>query len=158
MPTSDYTPTVDELASLLRARAKTIYGAEVGTFNAETTPTGDEASGLIQEAVDEIASVVGPDVPDGPDPDDPETLRRMAKRVVQLLAAANVELSYFPEQAGQPGSAYQRFLERATAMRKVLAEAVSEAGGGGAGESVAGTEPLARGDFPEPLGWDGAVW
>jgi hypothetical protein len=163
MPISDYTPTTAEVAKLIRARTKDKYGNEVGDFTADTEPTADEATGLIAEAVDEIASAVGPDVPDGPDPDDPETLRRMTKRVVSLLAAANVELSYFPEQAGQAGSAYQRLMERIdgrsskdSGMRGTLLEAVAEAGGGGSGQSVAGPDDLPQGDFPPPSGWMGA--
>lgn len=158
MPTSDYTPSVDEVASIMKARTKTAFGAEAGTFTDTTPVTADRVSELIREATDEVAPVFGPDIPDGPDPDDPDTLRRGVKRVVQLLAAANVELDMWPEQAQQQGSAYRLYLERATAIRKTLIEAVSEAGGGGAGESVAGSDPAAQGSFPPSSGWMGARW
>jgi hypothetical protein len=158
VPTSDYTPTADEVASIMKARLKTRFGAEVDTFTEDTPVKASRVSELIQEAVDELAPAVGPDIPDGPDPDDPDVLRRGVKRVVQLLAAANVELDMWPEQAQQQGSAYRLYLERANSLRKGLLEAVSEAGGGGAGESVAGSEPVGQGGFPPAIGWDGIRW
>lgn len=158
MPTSEYTPSTADVGALVRARTVDAGGNEVGDFTADTRPTGDEVDVLIAEAIDEVASAVGPDVPDGPDPDDKDTLRRMAKRVTSLYAAANVELSYFPEQAGQNNSVYDKLLARARSTKETLVEAVAEVGGGGDGQSVGGAGPMASYGFPVESGWDEAAW
>lgn len=139
MPTADYTPTVEELATFLKVRTKSRYGAVVGEFTADTPITATDAAELIAEAVNEVAIAVGSDVPDATNVEDVDSLRKGAKALVQILAAMNVELALVPEQINDPRSAYQALERRFTRLSKVLVEAITEAKGGtGGGESAAG--------------------
>jgi hypothetical protein len=138
MPTTDYTPTAAELAVFMKTRTKTRFGAVVGEFTADTPVTLDEATDLIDQAVNETALAVGSDLPDGP-ADDVDLYRKGAQQVVLLLAAMNVELAISGEQVNDPRSPYAALERRVNSLRKTLIEAVSEMRGayGGGGESDA---------------------
>lgn len=154
MPTDAFTPTVDDLGQFMRARTKTRYGATVGTFNDSTPVTAEQAQGLIQEAVDEIALAVGSDLPAGPE-SDPDLFSRGARAAVLLLASMNVEITLAPEQISDPRSPYAALERRFNALLKRLIEAVTEARGGTqGGESDTGVSAAAfgvAGSFPEPM-------
>jgi hypothetical protein len=49
MPASDYTPTLEQVAALIRARTRDSGGQETGTFSADTEPTADEEIGAVDE-------------------------------------------------------------------------------------------------------------
>jgi len=55
----DITPSVADVAALLRARTKDINGDEIGTFNDDTRPTSSQALTLIGEAVADIQARMG---------------------------------------------------------------------------------------------------
>lgn len=137
-------PTTKDVARYLRARTRTEYGTEVGDFTDDTTPTGVQVIDLIQDAVDEITESVGGDIP----PD----LQSAALRLMTLLAAANVEMSYFPEQAAANNSMYDKLMDRVKSLRTALETDVSE-------EDIENEEgPDPTFDFPSPIGWDGVQW
>jgi hypothetical protein len=80
----DITPSVADVAALLRARTKDMNGDEVGTFNDDTRPTSAQVITLIEEAVGDIEARMRVSPP-------PE----LAAPPPRCL----VELSCFPEQA-----------------------------------------------------------
>lgn len=154
MPTTEFTPTVDELGRFLRSRTKTRFNQVVGTFTDQTPVSAEGAEELIAEAVSEVAIAVGSNLPAGPEGEE-RLYMDGAKSLVLLLAAMNVELQLMPEASSDPRSAYALMERRYTAFRKSLIEAVSEARGesGGGGESDMGGGdriPAPAGTFPEP--------
>jgi hypothetical protein len=96
--TVPWRPTVDDVAALLRARTKDASGAEVGTFTEATRPTDVEVEQLITNGCAKVASLVGWTIPDDGAPE--------AMHLAALVAACEVELSYFPEQVRTDRSAY----------------------------------------------------
>lgn len=150
MPTTDYTPTVQDLANLLRARTRDANGNLVGNFVDDvTTPGATDASGLIQQAADDVGESIGQDI-------DP-SFWPGANRLVLYLAAANVELSYFPEQAAANNSMYDKLMARYNAKLKDLQEDIAEF----MEEQVEDTQSQyapPSGGFPEALGWGTVEW
>lgn len=166
MPTSEYTPTVDDVAALLRARTRDDVGVEVGTFNEDTSPTADEVTNLIALAVGSVSSAVGADIPDAADRDDGgdvDAHRDAAKTLVSLKAAMLIELSYYPEQIDADRSPYNAYKDIYDENRAALLEAVLEARGGSSDGGAASGEgtSLPSYSFPEDqggmIGW-GTVW
>lgn len=108
MPVSDYTPTVDSLGALLRARTKTKGGAEAGTFNPEasvgtseeTRPTAEGVEEQIATALGDISGIIGVDLE--------AKYVEPARRVAALRAALLIELSYWPEQVNSDRSPYDQ--------------------------------------------------
>jgi hypothetical protein len=144
VPSSDWTPDVARLGSLLRARTRDSVGNELGTFTPETRPTDAEAASLISDAVDDVASLIGTDIP--------PAVWDTAKYVSALGAALLVELSYFPEQTTNGNSPYDKLKTLYDERLKQLLKLVEsdEAGGassaGGGGLPGAPLEPVAS--FP----------
>jgi hypothetical protein len=137
MPASDYTPDLTQVGAIVRTRTKTAAGREAGTFNpdsqvdtaTETRPTAEQATELINLAVDKMEGLIGPDVPDGPDPDDPGSLRKMAKRVTSILAGMFIELTFFPEQVNSGRSSYPQLKELFDSELAELINAIQAVGG-----------------------------
>lgn len=152
MPTTDYKPTLEELGTFMRTRTKTRYGAVVGTFTDSTPVTDEQATELIEQAVDEVAIAVGANLPSGPEGDE-DIYKKGAKALILLLSSMNVELQLAPEQVNDPRSPYAALERRYTAFRKSLIEAVTEARGGTGGGESAGEDPggygFPSGGFPE---------
>ena len=86
----DITPSVADVGALLRARTKDINGDEVGTFNDDTRPTSAQVITLIDEAVGDITTRMGPSPP--------LELAGAGKSAAAMLTACLIELSYYPEQ------------------------------------------------------------
>jgi hypothetical protein len=95
------TPSVADVAALLRARTKDINGEEIGTFNDDTRPTSSQAIRLIEEAVADIEARMGLSPP-------PE-LAGAGKSAAAMMAACLIELSYFPEQVRSDRSAFEAY-------------------------------------------------
>ena len=91
-------PTVDDVAALLRARTKDAQMNEVGTFTDKTRPTDVEVEQLITNGCAKIASLVGWDIPGD--------AQAEATHLASIIAACEVELSYFPEQVRSDRSPY----------------------------------------------------
>lgn len=143
MPTSDYTPTVEDVAALLPARTRTRFNKEVGTFLPDpgdddtkdrTRPTREQVVAKINEAVTELALNIGTDLPDSPGKD-PDAIRKGAKAAAILLSGMNVELGYFADEIGTgPDSTYAALERRYNRLFPKLLDAISEAGGAVSGE------------------------
>jgi hypothetical protein len=113
------TPSPTEVAQAhLMARTRDTYGKVLGMFTPDTSITYPQALAAIDDAytevMDEFASTAS--MEDAP----------AIKRVITLLAAANMELDFFPEQAAQTNSAYDklyaRYLTDIEALRGVTGE------------------------------------
>lgn len=102
-PPPDLACTVDDVAAIIRTRTKDSNGNEVGTFNADTRPTADQVTYTIGQQVVLIHQQVGY-VGDG--------CADLARQCVALGAAAEIELSYFPEQSRSDRSIYQFLIQR----------------------------------------------
>lgn len=122
MPTSDWTPGVDNIGATLRARTKDSTGNEVGTFNAATRPTDAQVLDEIASGVSDVALVVGNDIPTSTWAD--------AKMVATLATALRIELTYFPEQINTGRSPYPQLKQLFDDKIKQLQAAVTKAESG----------------------------
>lgn len=129
--TVDYTPTIADVAALIRARTKDSNGNEVGTFTGATRPTDAQAQEAIDHATVAIREKVGAVGAACAD---------VAKLAVTYGAAAEIELSYFPEQARTDRSPYQFLLQR---YEQLLT---------GVEQCVLGNLPGEDGDISVPFG------
>lgn len=100
---ADYRPTLADLGGVMRARTRDSDGNELGTFTADTSPTDDEADGVITTALALVAARLG-QVPDA--------LGDLARSLVVLRAAMLVETSYVPEETSTDTSAYAAYREQ----------------------------------------------
>jgi hypothetical protein len=96
-------PTVDDVAALIRARTKDNNGNEVGTFTDDTRPTAAQAQQAIDHQVVLLHTKVGA-IGDG--------CAAVATLAAAYGAAAEIELSYFPEQARTDRSPYTYLIAR----------------------------------------------
>jgi hypothetical protein len=111
----DVSCTVEDVAAIIRARTKDKTGNEVGTFNDDTRPTAEQCQEAIDHAVTFIHTAVGQVGTNCAD---------VAKGVVAIGAAAEIELSYFPEQARSDRSIYTFLITRYDAALAGLADCV----------------------------------
>ena len=107
MTTDPFIPTVADVAALIRARTKDTNGNEVGTFTADTRPTDAQA----QEAIDHALAALHEKVGEVGD-----LCADVARMAATYGAAAEIELSYFPEQARTDRSPYTYLLTRYDAL------------------------------------------
>jgi hypothetical protein len=89
--------TIEDVAAIIRARTKDSSGNELGTFTAETRPTDAQCQEAITHQVEVLHTKVGRVGPD---------CTGVAQMAVAWGAAAEIELSYFPEQARTDRSPY----------------------------------------------------
>jgi hypothetical protein len=112
-------PTVDDVALLLRARTKDSNGNEVGTFDDDTRPTGDQ----VDSHIDVAMALVG--IRFGPVEDMPAEAQAAFAGLVAYRAALRVEKSYFPDQVLTGRSAYaelrEEYLDDLTAFTEAMA-------------------------------------
>jgi hypothetical protein len=145
-------PSVTEVAALLRARTKVKGGAELGTFNTLTRPTGAEVEALIDEASDEVfgkVQAIDPTLPVGSAYNAPGSdYERRVRRAVALYAAILIETSYWPEQVKSnqsPAGTWQALYD--SRIRALISE--GETGRAeGMGEGAGG-----QGDAPADAAW-----
>jgi hypothetical protein len=121
VPIEEITPSVLDVAELLRARTKNSSGFEVGTFNDDTRPTSAQVAGLAEQAATHIQVRLGTSAP--------VEVIGDAKGCAALLAACMVELSFFPEQVESGRSPYDQLRALLDMRLNVLASWV----GGGDG-------------------------
>ena len=114
-------PTVDEVALLIRARTKDSLGNEVGTFDDETRPTGEQ----VQEQINAAAPLVWMRLP--PIDTLPSELVPAVASLVAYRAALRIEKSFFPEQVRSDRSAYDQLLAEYVSDLAALIEAVQTA-------------------------------
>jgi hypothetical protein len=113
--------SVEDVASLLRARTKDDSGNEVGNFNADTRPTDSEVEDLIAQAAAMVAAVANGDVP--------SRLVPFGQNVVALRTAMMVELTYWPEQVQRENSPYQHLREMFVDALEAFKVALADSGG-----------------------------
>lgn len=118
-----YRPELVDIGALLRARTTDTNGAELGTFTGETRPTAAEVDRLVDQAIRDVAGIVGVDPP-------ADTLD-IVRGVVALRAAILVERSYFPEQIRGDQSLYNALRDDYKDQLKMATEAVRESAAGG---------------------------
>jgi len=153
MPTSDYTPTVQDIALMLRARTRDANGELVKDFNDQTLPTDTDVTGLIQTAVDDVCGAIGPDID--------SQYFDTAKVLCIYLASANVELSYYPEQAAATNSMYDKLMDRYNAkLTQLLEDLEIDVGDGGDTEGAGfyGDWDTIGGGYPPPQWWGYVSW
>lgn len=132
MADATFSPSVDDVAALIRARTKIPGGGEAGTFTEQTRPTKAEVEKIIEQAVDHVGAAIGGDPCS-------DQLKQSASGAAGLLAAVIIETSYWPEQAEARGSAAARLEKLFDSRMKSLASAVAEeCGGQGTGSSGEG--------------------
>lgn len=115
-----YTPTVDEIGELLRARTKDSNGNELGTFNENTRPSADSVTALIEQATSLVTATANNDVP--------ERLWPLARHCASLRSAMICELTYFPEQVQRENSAYEHYRELYDSAMLALKDALDDSG------------------------------
>lgn len=137
MATSDFTPTVSEVAAHLRARTKGNASSptEQGTFNDHTRPTGEQVEVLIPKGVRKVASRIGAEICVGDSPEKQVELYGDAQDLAAMWTAMQIELSYFPEQVGSSRSPYDQMRRAFDQDLAVLTQAVAEHCGGKGGRS-----------------------
>ena len=144
MAEATFSPSVDDVAALIRARTKTGGAKEAGTFTDHTRPTAAQVEELIEQAVDHVAAAIGGEPCN-------DQLRQSASAAAAMMAAILIEASYWPEQAEARGSTASRLESLYNARMKSLAAAVAEecggqgTGGGEGGNGNAGA--VAAGGF-----------
>ena len=137
-------PKLEQVADLIptRTRDSITPGSDalLGTFNAQTTPTDEQATRLITSAVSTVLSTVG-----GAIPDTPTYLGVMASTAAALRAAADIELAYPDRQADV--SVSEQLDKRAKDALDALKEAINDVGFGTEGA----LHP--QFSFPDPPWW-----
>lgn len=126
-----YTPSVQDVANILRARTRGPSGSEVGTFTDVTVPTDEQVTGLIDTAEPFITGALGAVPEDSP-------CEQGARSLWALKAAELVEISYYPEQLAPGGT-----VAAIRALYNDLLPNVQSclSGGGGGGTDGDSTEP-----------------
>lgn len=150
MPTSDWTPTVDDVGSLIRGRTIGKDGRELGTFTGDTRPTAVQVQLLFPKALAQVSAALGTE-------ELASTLWDAASEATALRTALKIELSYFPEQVANGRSSYPQlktlYDEAIDALRKAL-----EAGG----TTVPDGDLVPAPDYAFPthtiVGWKGGPW
>lgn len=84
-------PSVDDVAKLERTRTVDANGQDAKTFTDLTTPTAEEVTGLIEDALAEVTAAL----PTNMDP----IWRPVIRRLIALRTAAAIEISFFREQS-----------------------------------------------------------
>lgn len=115
----EWAPTLVDVAALIRARTKDRVGNEVGTFTADTRPTGVEVQAFITEAVNHVSLRAGPRLPDNAKSD--------ARDAAALRAAYRVERSYWPEQLARDSSSYEALKAEYDQLMGDLADTLQDA-------------------------------
>lgn len=115
---AQWRPTVDEVATLLRARTKPVDGQElIGTFTANTRPTAAQVEALIDGMSDDITSAFVNEIPEGSYAD--------VRRAITLRTAQFIEISYFPEQTDDTANLFALYRVQAEAAKVALVNAAN---------------------------------
>lgn len=141
-------PTLEQVADHIPTRTRDATTPSVdtllGTFNASTTPTDEQATRKILAAVAEVLAAVG-----GTIPATPSYLASLASEAAALRAAADIELAYPDRQADV--SVFEQLDQRAKDALQRLIDAINDQGSGPEGSLLpvwAMPEPVWYGDYP----------
>lgn len=150
MPSSDYTPSLEDVGSILPSRTRAKGGRELGTFTNPssegaddgTRPTADQVGKLVTASLAEVQDAIGTQDP-------PEAVWPAVSGLVALFTAMQVELTYFPEQVGSNKSPYNEYKALYDERLPRLVKAVERAEAGDTGPS---SDILPSGNFPDQSG------
>lgn len=141
-------PTLEQVADHIPTRTRDAAnpGSDtlLGTFNASTTPTDEQATRQIVAAVAEVLAAVG-----GTVPATPAHLETLASEAAALRAAADIELAYPDRNADV--NVFQQLDQRAKDALQRLIDAVNDAGSGPEGALLpvySFPDPVWYGDYP----------
>ena len=134
----NFVPTLDEIASHLRARLEDTNGNYLDTFTEDTIPSAAQVEEMRPAGVRKVASHVGVTICAGDSEETQLSLYGDARDLAALYIAMRIERSYFPAQVGSGRSPYKEMREEYDEAKATLIEAVGEHCGGGDGESVGG--------------------
>lgn len=112
-------PSVNDVGALLRARTVDQDGNESGTFDEDTRPTGETVQTYIEQAIDEILTRIGGDLPR-------QEYAANAANLATIRAAMTVELSHYPEQVAEGQSSYEQLSNLYETGIRALADAVRD--------------------------------
>jgi hypothetical protein len=127
----DYTPSVEDVATYLRARTRGPDGNEIGTFTDATVPTDQQVTGAIDAAEPFVTGGLGT-VQAG--------CANGARALWAIKAAEMVEISYFPEQLA-PGGTVDRLRALYADLLPAVRACISGDGVGGGGDDGDATAP-----------------
>lgn len=144
MPISDWTPSVEDIGSILRARTKDRNGNEIGTFNADTRPTAAGVQEQIDLAMGKISPLYREDIS--------ESTFSPAIRAAALKAAMLVELSYFPEQVATGQSPYDQLKDQYAEAWEDLQTAIGTSDDSDGDPGELGESGFPNYAFPEDVG------
>lgn len=145
---AEWTPDDDAVAALIPTRTANAAGETQGSFTEVTRPTQAQVYEVINDIVSEVAGFVGP-IPKVPAGDDPtgETLVDMARRVVTLGAASQVELTFYPDHGMSAFAPGEKLFERYQLALKALRTACQAIN---SGQAIGGTDsPAPVYSFPD---------
>lgn len=143
MPTTDYTPALEDVGVVTLSRTKDQYGNVVGTFDDTTTPTGDQVDELIAKATSRVSMKIGTDIP-------PVTWDD-AKTLVAIRTAMFIEVTFFPEQISDNRSPYNILKEQYASELCDIQLAITAAEATESGNDL-GSQPFTKASwsFPPP--------
>lgn len=128
-------PSMEDIAALLRTRLVDTGGNPLATFTDTSTPTRQQVETFITSAIRRVRLKVGAVQ---------EDLADDAREVVALYAAARAELTLWPEQVPGQQSPYRELIALADAALTDLDAEVEEVAAGG--------EPGPADDVVRPIG------
>lgn len=132
------TPDIHRVEALLRIRTRDKFQNEVGVWNEDTRPTGEQAAAMMAEAERQVKAKLG-----GVDPCT-EALADDAAACIHLKAAMLIEISYFGEQVAKDLSPYPELKEQYKEEIETLLNGIERE----CGVNV-GTDPDAGSQDPE---------
>jgi hypothetical protein len=144
-----WAPSLEQVADHIPTRTRSTAAAPgddslLNTFNAQTTPTDEQARRHIAGAVAEVLGAVGGNIPAIP-----SFLAGLASEAAALRAAASIELAYPNRDADV--QVYEQLDRRATAALQRLIDAINDQGSGPEGSLMpvwAMPDPVWYGDYP----------
>lgn len=142
MPSATYDTTAADVAREIPSRTRSGGGA-TGSFTASTTPTDSGVVAYIQDSADDIARKVGTQIP--------TNLQPLAKDVIALGAALEIELGADDFNEARYDRLKKRYDERLTDLQTAIADLSND---GDPSVIAGGASPI--GSFPPscPLVWD----
>lgn len=147
---SSYLPSVQQVAYRNLSRTRDKFGNLVGTFNADTQPTDTQVYGIINTVWQEVADVIGDDIP--------AALNDDAANVVALRAAMQVELDFYADQVNTGRSIYPQLEKQYESARNILSKQIALMGEGETRVTESGAANAPSYSFPDAQGWMSRRW
>lgn len=140
----------EQVARLIMSRTRDTFGNVLGTFTDNTLPTADEVERIIGDATLSLSKQIGDTIPDA--------LLDDASRVVAILAAMQIELSFYSDQVNTGRSIYPQLEAMLKTEITNLQRSISLFSEGETGVTNTGPGSKASWGFPTPgIDWDTKV-